>query len=322
MSSLGLVTHSGQYMSRVEGIVIKSTGSWYLVKQADGSVINCRIKGKMRMDDIKSTNPVAVGDLVEWEPEEEGNGVIAEIRQRKNYIIRRATNLSKQSHIIAANIDQAILMVTINYPVTTSIFIDRFLASAEAYRIPVVIVFNKIDRFDHKHMKELEAIRSIYTEIGYETILLSAKKQEDITEFSDLLTNKVSVIAGHSGVGKSTLINRIEPGLNLKTSEISDVHHSGKHTTTFAEMHPLRQGGYIIDTPGIRGFGLYDMAENELHHYFREIFAASSACQYNNCTHVQEPGCAVKRLVAEGAIAASRYNNYVNIFLNKDEKYR
>ena len=309
-------------MKKTEGIVIKSTGSWYLVKQPDGTVVHCRIKGKMRMEDIKSTNPVAVGDVVEWEPEDEGTGVISEVKERKNYIIRRSTNLSKQSHIIAANIDQAVLVVTINYPITTRIFIDRFLASAEAYRIPVVMVFNKIDRFDHKHMIELDGIRKLYTDTGYQTLMISAKKQEDISEFSELLKNKVSVIAGHSGVGKSTLINRIEPGLNLKTSEISSAHHSGKHTTTFAEMHNLAVGGYIIDTPGIRGFGLYDVGENELHHYFREIFAASQHCQFNNCTHMQEPGCAVKQQVKEGLIAESRYNNYVSIYMGKDDKYR
>ncbi len=309
-------------MKKAEGIVIKSTGSWYLVKQTDGTVVQCRIKGKMRLEDIKSTNPVAVGDVVEWEPEDEETGVIIEVKERKNYIIRRSTNLSKQSHIIAANIDQAILVVTINYPITTLIFIDRFLASAEAYRIPVVIVFNKVDRFDHKHMKELDDVRKLYSDIGYQTLTISAKKQEDISEFSELLKNKVSVIAGHSGVGKSTLINRIEPGLNLKTSEISSAHHSGKHTTTFAEMHNLGLGGYIIDTPGIRGFGLYDMGENELHHYFREIFTASQHCQFNNCTHMQEPGCAVKQQVKEGVIAESRYNNYASIFSGKDDKYR
>ena len=292
------------------------------MKQPDGVVVHCRIKGKMRMDDIKSTNPVAVGDIVEWESDENGTGVIAEVKDRKNYIIRRSTNLSKQSHIIAANIDQAILVVTINYPVTTRIFIDRFLASAEAYQIPVVIVFNKIDRFDYKHMKELDEIRDLYEGIGYKTMTISAKKQEDISEFTELLSNKVSVIAGHSGVGKSTLINRIDPTLNLKTAEISNSHHSGKHTTTFAEMHDIGDEGYIIDTPGVRGFGLYDIGENELHHYFREIFAASKECQYNNCTHIQEPGCAVKEKVKEGLISPSRYQNYVNIFLGKDDKYR
>lgn len=309
-------------MKKTEGIVIKSTGSWYLVKQSDGAIVNCRIKGKMRMEDIKSTNPVAVGDIVTWSADEEGTGVIIDVKERKNYIIRRSTNLSKQSHILAANIDQAILVVTINYPLTTSTFIDRFLASAEAYRIPVVLVFNKVDRYNDQQIEELDEVRKIYTNIGYHSIVISAKAQDDISEFSNLLKDKVSMIAGHSGVGKSTLVNRIEPGLNLKTSEISDAHHSGKHTTTFAEMHPLQIGGYIIDTPGIRGFGLYDIDENELHHYFKEIFDASKDCQFNNCTHVQEPGCAVKQQVADGLIAASRYNNYVNIFLKKDEKYR
>ncbi|MBN2167394.1 MAG: ribosome small subunit-dependent GTPase A [Marinilabiliaceae bacterium] len=307
----------------MEGIVIKSTGSWYVVQLVDGTLKNCRIKGKMRIEDIKSTNPVAVGDFVSVQDEDEqDSGVITSIKERKNYIVRRSTNLSKQSHIIAANIDQAILVITLNYPVTTRVFIDRFLASAEAYRIPVVLVFNKIDRFDRRHLIELDELKSIYENIGYKTLLVSAKKQEDISDFRDLLKDKKSVIAGHSGVGKSTLVNRIEPGLNLKTAEISASHHSGKHTTTFAEMHRLSMGGYIIDTPGIRGFGLYDIEKTELHHFFIEIFTASANCQYNNCTHVHEPGCAVKEAVDNKIIAKSRYDSYLSILLNKDEKYR
>lgn len=306
-----------------EGIVIKSTGSWYIVKQSNGTLINCRIKGRFRLDDIKSTNPVAVGDRVTIEPDEEmGNGVITEISERKNYIIRRASNLSKQSHIIAANVDQAILIATINYPVTTRIFIDRFLASAEAYNIPVSIIFNKVDRYDRKHLKELESVRETYETIGYKTYAVSAKKQDELTELESLFKDKISVIAGHSGVGKSTLINRIEPGLKLKTAEISEAHQTGKHTTTFAEMHHLGLGGYIIDTPGIRGFGLYDIEKSQLHHYFREIFKTSEHCQYHNCTHAHEPGCAVKQEVTEGIIAQSRYESYLSILFNKDEKYR
>lgn len=310
-------------MGDFEGIVVKSTGSRYLVQIADGTVKTCHIRGKMRTQGIKSTNPVAVGDFVVGEEgDDEDSASITAIKERKNYIIRRSTNLSKQSHIIAANIDQAILVVTINYPVTTKVFIDRFLASAEAYRIPVVIVFNKIDRYKRELQNELEEVRTIYESIGYETISLSAKKQDDLSEFVDLLKDKTSVIAGHSGVGKSTLINRIQPDLKLKTAEISRAHHSGKHTTTFAEMHPLSIGGYIIDTPGIRGFGLYDIDKNELHHFFKEIFNVSSNCQYNNCTHAHEPGCAVKQSVEEGGIAVSRYESYISILLSKDEKYR
>lgn len=307
----------------MEGIVIKSTGSWYLVRMPDGKIMNCRLKGKHRLEDIKSTNPVAVGDIVVLEPdEEEGTAVIDIIKERKNYIIRRSSNLSKQSHILAANIDQAILVATVNYPVTTRIFIDRFLASAEAYRIPVTLVFNKTDRYDHKLMKELEDIRAIYEAIGYGTLFLSAKKDADLSQFTDLLKDKVSMVSGHSGVGKSTLINRIEPTLQLKTAEISSAHSTGKHTTTFAEMHPMSFGGYIIDTPGIRGFGLFDIEKNELAHYFREIFKFSANCQYNNCTHVHEPGCAVKKAVQDGGIAQSRFDSYVNILFSKDEKYR
>jgi ribosome biogenesis GTPase / thiamine phosphate phosphatase len=214
------------------------------------------------------------------------------------------------------------LVATVNYPVTTRIFIDRFLASAEAYRIPVSLVFNKLDRYDHKHMKELNEMRAIYEAIGYSTLTLSAKKDADFNGFIHLLKDKVSVISGHSGVGKSTLINKIEPGLHLKTAEISTAHDTGKHTTTFAEMHPLSFGGYIIDTPGIRGFGLYDIARAELGHYFREIFKESSNCQYNNCTHIHEPGCAVKRAVQNEEIAKSRFDSYVSILFSKEEKYR
>lgn len=306
-----------------DGIVIKSTGSWYTVKLTDGKLMKCKMKGKIRLEGIKSTNPIAVGDIVKLKEEkEEGIGVITSIEERKNYIIRRSTNLSKQSHIIAANIDQAILVATINYPVTTRIFIDRFLASAEAYRIPVVLVFNKTDRYDESHNLELETVRNIYEAIGYPTIALSAKMQDDISEFTNLLKERTSVIAGHSGVGKSTLINRIEPNLHLKTAEISEMHHSGKHTTTFAEMHELSLGGYIIDTPGIRGFGMYDIEKTELHHFFKEIFKHSPNCQYNNCSHAHEPGCAVKKAVEEEVIAPSRYESYISILLNKDNKYR
>ncbi len=310
-------------MAEREGIVIKSTGSWYLVRTSEGETLQCRIRGRLRMDELKSTNPVAVGDRVRFVDDTmDGQGVIEEIQERKNYIIRRSTNLSKQSQILAANIDQAILVVTINYPVTTLVFIDRFLASAEAYRIPVTIVFNKIDRYDKKHLVELENIKLLYESIGYNTISLSAKKQEDISAFADLLRDKVSMIAGHSGVGKSTLINRIEPTLNLKTAEISTAHHTGKHTTTFAEMHALNIGGYIIDTPGIRGFGLFNVDKEELHHYFREMFTLSSKCQFHNCTHKHEPGCAVKSALEEGTLAASRYNSYLSILMEKEDKYR
>ena len=304
-----------------KGIVIKSTGSHYLVRLENENIISCRIKGRMRLEDIKSTNPVAVGDRVVVEPEGE-DGLIDEVLERKNYIVRKASNLSKQSHVLAANVDQALLLVTINYPVTTPVFIDRFLASAEAYGIPVVLVFNKIDRYDKKHLKEMAQWRELYENIGYQTISISAKNMEDLEMVKALLRDKVSVIAGHSGVGKSTLINKIEPGLNLKTAEISDAHHQGKHTTTYAEMHRFSFGGYIIDTPGVRGFGLINIEKEELSHFFREIFNASKDCQFNNCTHTNEPGCAVKKSVEAGGIALTRYQSYVNILMNSEEKYR
>lgn len=303
------------------GIVIKSTGSNYLVKQDSGDIVNCRIKGRMRQDDIRSTNPVAVGDYVMVELDDEG-GVIDEVLERKNHIVRRSSNLSKQMHVIAANVDQAVLLVTINYPITTAVFIDRFLASAEAYRIPVVIVFNKIDRYDSKHMEDLWYYQALYQSIGYETLTVSAKKQEDLSDFKNILKDKVSVVAGHSGVGKSTIINRIEPGLNLKTAEISNYHQQGKHTTSYAEMHELSFGGYIIDTPGVRGFGLIDIEKEEISHFFREIFEMSKKCQFNNCIHEREPGCAVKEAVEEGTIALTRYQSYINVLMNNDGKYR
>ena len=304
-----------------KGIVIKSTGSHYLVRMENEEVISCRIKGKMRLEEIKSTNPVAVGDWVMVECDDD-EGLICEVMERKNYIVRRASNLSKQSHVLAANVDQAILIVTVNYPVTTPVFIDRFLASAEAYGIPVILVFNKIDRYDKRHLKELDHWRNLYEGIGYQTISISAKNNDDVNQVKSLLHNHVSVLAGHSGVGKSTLINRIEPGLNLKTAEISDAHHQGKHTTTNAEMHRLTDGGYIIDTPGVRGFGLINIEKEELSHFFREIFERSKECQFNNCSHINEPGCAVKSRVKSGEIALSRYQSYLNILTNKEEKYR
>ncbi|WP_068474071.1 ribosome small subunit-dependent GTPase A [Saccharicrinis aurantiacus] len=306
-----------------KGIVFKSTGSRYIVKSTEGEMVNCTIKGKFRMKDIKSTNPVSVGDVVNFSWDEANDvGVIAEIEERKNYIIRKASKLSKQTHIIAANIDQAVLLVTVNYPITTNVFVDRFLASAEAYRIPVRIVFNKVDRYDDAHLQLVDDCREMYENIGYETYAISAKKDEDLSVVTNLLKDKVSVIAGHSGVGKSTLVNRIQPGLNLKVAEISDVHQSGRHTTTFAEMHELHFGGYIIDTPGIRGYGLIDIEKEELHHYFVEIFKVSEYCQFGNCTHIHEPGCAVKNAVEVGEIALTRYQSYLSIFESNEEKYR
>lgn len=306
-----------------EGIVIKSTGSWYIVKSNSEDPVPCRIKGKFRLDELRSTNPVAVGDKVTYEMDSvTGSGVINDIHERKNFIIRKATNLSKQTQILAANIDQAVLLVTVNYPITTTVFIDRFLASAEAFNIPVILLFNKVDRYDYKHQEELKQLREVYERIGYQTMAVSAKKQENLDEVRNLLIDKVTLIAGHSGVGKSTLINRLEPGLNLKTGNISEQYNTGRHTTTFAEMHPFSFGGYIIDTPGIRGFGLTMIEKEELYHFFREIFNVSHLCQFHNCTHLHEPGCAVKKAVEEKEIAFTRYNSYISILLNKDEKYR
>ncbi|HKK68699.1 MAG TPA: ribosome small subunit-dependent GTPase A, partial [Bacteroidales bacterium] len=248
-----------------EGVVIKSTGSWYNVKPYDGDAVSCKIKGRFRLDELKSTNPVAVGDRVSFSMDTQTNtGVIEEIHPRQNCIVRKASNLSKQNQILAANIDQAVLVATINYPVTTPVFIDRFLASTESYDIPATIIFNKTDRYDHFHQEQMEETISIYENIGYNVMTTSAKNDENLDEVKALLKDKVSLLAGHSGVGKSTLVNRIEPSLNLKTGKISDRHHTGRHTTTFAEMHPLSFGGYIIDTPGIRGFGLFNIEKEEL----------------------------------------------------------
>ncbi|NLX73017.1 MAG: ribosome small subunit-dependent GTPase A [Bacteroidales bacterium] len=306
-----------------EGVVIKASGSLCMVKADDGLIVPCRLKGRLRLDETKSTSPVAVGDKVVFEFDSASQeGVIAEILPRRNYIVRKATNLSKQSHILAANIDQAILLVTVNYPVTTTDFIDRFLTSAEAYNIPVILLFNKIDRYDARHIRRMEELMDVYEKIGYPTLALSAKKQDDFEEIKKLFMNKTTLIAGHSGVGKSTLINRLEPGLRLRTREISTAHNTGTHTTTFAEMYPFPFGGYVIDTPGIRGFGLHDTGKEELYHCFREIYAASPGCQFHNCTHIHEPDCAVKAAVAEGGIARSRYDSYLNIYNNNDDKYR
>ncbi|MCQ2204511.1 MAG: ribosome small subunit-dependent GTPase A [Bacteroidales bacterium] len=307
------------------GTVIKSTGSQYVVRAENGSLHTCRIKGKMRLDDIKSTNPVAVGDYVMFEDAATTNdedGAITELLPRKNYVVRKSTNLSKQTHVLAANVDQALLIVTVNFPITTPVFIDRFLASAEAYGVPVAIIFNKVDRYTAKDLDELDRYKDIYTSMGYQVMDICAKKEIGLEKVKELLKDKVSVVAGHSGVGKSTLINRIEPGLNLKTDEISEINNSGKHTTTHAEMHEFSFGGYVIDTPGIRGFGITNIEKEEIAHYFRDIFKVSDDCQYNNCTHLHEPGCAVKTAVAEGRIALTRYQSYVNIVESSTAKYR
>lgn len=311
-----------------KGLVTKSTGSWYTVIDDQDIRYDCKIKGNLRIKGIKTTNPLAVGDWVEFQhlfkesnDQKKNIGMIYRVHERKNYIIRRSQNLSKQAHIIAANIDQSFLIVTINYPVTTTTFIDRFLASAEAYRIPVVLVFNKIDLYSQEQLDKVEALIRIYHKIGYHCLRVSATENIGIEELKLIMKDKISVFNGHSGVGKSTIINTIQPGLNLPTREISDYHETGKHTTTFSELFELDFGAYIIDTPGIKAFGMLEMEPWEISHYFPEIFKISEYCQYNNCSHTHEPGCAVKEAFENGEIAESRFISYLGL-LEIDQKYR
>lgn len=316
------ILHFSLYIMN-KGLVIKNTGSWYLVKTDEGRLVECKIKGNFRLKGIRSTNPIAVGDRVQIALNTEGTAFITEIEDRKNYIIRRASNLSKQSHIIAANLDQCLLIVTVNYPETSTIFIDRFLASAEAYRVPVSLVFNKTDRYTDDEQRYLEALIHLYTHIGYPCYRVSALNQTGLQELKDSLAGKVTLFSGHSGVGKSTLINAILPEQQLKTGEISEYHNKGMHTTTFSEMFPVEGNGYIIDTPGIKGFGTFDMKDEEVGHYFKEIFEMSAQCKYGNCTHRHEPGCAVREAVENHYISESRYTSYLNILEDKEEgKYR
>lgn len=306
----------------MNGVVYKSTGSWYTVKSSDGTFYQCRIKGKFRIKGIKNTNPVAVGDFVSFELEESGNGVIQEIHERKNYIIRKSVNLSKQTHIIASNIDVAFLVITLNNPPTFTTFIDRFLVTAEAYHIPVVLLFNKIDSYNEEELIEIKYLASIYRKIGYECLGISAISGKNIDKVIDLMKNKTCVISGHSGVGKTTLINTIAPNLNLKTKEISEQHQQGQHTTTFAEMFDLDFGAKIIDTPGIKGFGIVEIEDEELGDFFPEFFALKSECKFNNCLHIDEPDCAVKEALEKDEIAWSRYKSYLQILKGEDENYR
>lgn len=307
----------------MKGLVIKNTGSWYTVKTDDGNIVESKIKGNFRLKGIRSTNPVAVGDRVEIIRNQEGTAFISAIEDRHNYIIRKSQNLSKQSHIIAANVDQAFLIVTVNYPQTSTTFIDRFLASAEAYGVPVVLVFNKTDLLSEEERHYQDMMMTLYETVGYQCVAISAEKGDGVDTLLPLLHDKITLLSGNSGVGKSTLINRILPGVNLRTAEISDSHNTGMHTTTFSEMLLLPDGGYIIDTPGIKGFGTFNMEPEEISGFFKEIFRFSKDCRFNNCTHTHEPGCAVIKAVEDHYIAASRYQSYLSMLNDKDEnKYR
>jgi len=306
----------------MNGLVIKSTGSWYEVKHQN-KVYTCRLKGLFRIKGIKNTNPVTVGDYVDFKLEEnQDTGVIYNIYERRNYIIRKSVNLSKQTHIIASNIDQVFLLVTIDNPPTFTGFIDRLLASAEAYKIPAILVFNKVDSYDEKTALIKDKLIAIYKKVGYECMEVSATKNINISLLKDKMKDKVSMFAGHSGVGKSTLANAIDNTLNLKTKEISTQYKQGQHTTTFAEMFELPFGGYLIDTPGIKGFGVVDFEDNEVTDYFPEFFALKGNCKFNNCIHINEPKCAIKEAVEHGEIAESRYKSYVQILAGDDEHYR
>ncbi len=308
---------------RNKGLVIKSTGSRYKVSDDKGNILECVIKGKFRVKGIRTTNPVAVGDYVVFEMSQEpGTGVITGIEERKNYIIRKASKLSKESQIIAANIDQLIIIATITEPETHPEFIDRVLVTAEAYSIPVKIIFNKTDIYSDDHHSRKDYLLSVYRNIGYDSFSMSLFSDDDINILAGLIKDRVTLLAGNSGVGKSSLINKIEPSFNIKVEDISNYHRLGKHTTTFAEMYALSDGGYIIDTPGIKGFGLIDFDKEEIYHFFPEMFRVSSKCRYYNCLHIDEPGCEVKKQISEGKIEEFRYRSYLKIFEDNNSKYR
>ena len=307
----------------MRGLVVRNTGSWYVVRTDDGALVPSKIKGNFRLKGIRSTNPVAVGDFVQLVRNAEGTAFITAIEDRRNYIIRKASNLSKQSHIIAANVDQVFLVVTVSRPETSTTFIDRFLASAEAYRIPVALIFNKTDCCDADQRRYMEGMIHLYTLLDYPCFTCSALLGEGIDRLQEELKDKTTLLSGHSGVGKSTLLNALVPDLNVRTAEVSVAHGTGMHTTTFSEMFDLPRGGSIIDTPGIKGFGTFDFEKEEVAHYFREIFRTSANCRYGNCTHTHEPGCAVRQAVEEHTISESRYTSYLSMLDDKTEsKYR
>jgi ribosome biogenesis GTPase len=305
-----------------EGLVIKSTGSWYQVMDMDGNVHACRAKGKIRITDIRTTNPIAVGDRVDFELEKDGQSVIAAIHERKNYIIRKSVNLSKEAQIVASNIDLALLLVTLKSPDTSTGFIDRFLATAEAYGIKTTLLFNKYDQYNDEEKEVVEELMSLYQNIGYSVLPLSSVDGTGMEELKAMIKDKVCMFGGHSGTGKTTLVNILLPGLDLKTADVSDYHQKGMHTTTFAEMYKLPEGGFIIDTPGIKGFGLVDIPKDELHHHFVEFFQLLPDCKFHNCLHVNEPGCAVLKALDEDRIAPSRYKSYLSMFVDEGENYR
>lgn len=305
------------------GLVIKSTGSRYRVMSGTGTIAECTIKGKLRVKELRTTNPIAVGDNVLYESSPDGKaGIITRVLNRKNYIIRKSSNLSRESQIIAANLDQVFLMATIILPETQVEFIDRFLVTSEAYRIPAKIIFNKTDLYGDPEIERMEYLISLYSLIGYECFRLSLVNKENTDSLKNVMKDKINLISGNSGVGKTTLLNLFNPGLNLKTQEISDYHKQGKHITTYPEMHPMPFGGYIIDTPGIRGFGVIDMERNEIYHFFPEIFRKSKDCRFYNCLHLEEPGCAVRKSVESGEIDFLRYRSYLNILEDENTKYR
>lgn len=306
----------------MKGLVYKSTGSWYQVKSDEGIFYQCRIKGKLRLSGIRSTSPVAVGDRVDFDLDDEAIGVIHTIDQRDNYLVRKSVNLSKQLHIIGANIDLVFLVITLKNPETFTTFIDRFLVSAAAFGIETVLLFNKMDQYAEEELQIVNELKELYTSIGYQSVFCSTKSGQGMSELRNLMKDNTSIFSGHSGVGKSTLINTVAPELRLKIGEISEQHGQGQHTTTFAEMFDLSFGGRIIDSPGIRGFGIADIDKEEIARYFKEFFIASENCKFNNCQHLSEPGCAVKSKLEDGTIAESRYQSYLSMVLEEEGPYR